>query len=160
MTLSESDTTPGSLNTITLGFQPSVNIDAGYTVVIAGLLHSQTATTALLTISGGDASRFAADDGAGTVTGGKGNWDQASGTLTLTVAVGQTIPSDSVTTLTFELLNPASAPPTAAVVPPTIAAPNSIAPAPMATAVLGAGGGGAAGTRSLTYWLLTDRTTH
>ena len=98
--LTESSTTPGATNTITATIRPSTQLAATNTVVISGLTGSQTGDGSLA-ISGTDAAKFG--------NPATGAWIQDSGTLTLTVADGQTIASDADTVFQFDLTNPASA---------------------------------------------------
>ena len=66
---------------------------------MAGLTGSQTSDSGSLTVGGTGAAIF----------GSSGSWTQSSGTLVLTVAGGQSIPTGSDTVITFTLTNPASA---------------------------------------------------
>jgi hypothetical protein len=85
-------------NTITFTVQPSASISAGETITLVGLTGSQTSDNGSLTIGGADASIF----------GSSADWTQSSGTLVLTVAGGQSVPTGSDTVITFTLTNPAT----------------------------------------------------
>jgi len=91
-------TAPGTTNTLTLTLNPSVAIGATSTLTIGGLTGSQTSDSASLTVGGTNAAIF----------GSSGVWTQAGGTLVLTVAGGQSVPTGSDTVITFTLTNPAS----------------------------------------------------
>ena len=88
----------GSTNTLTFTVDPSTAISASSTITIAGLTGSQTADSGSLTVGGAGASIF----------GSSGAWTQSSGTLVLTVAGGQSVPTGSDTVITFTLTNPAT----------------------------------------------------
>jgi len=88
----------GNDNTLTLTIQPSSAIAASGTITLAGLTGSQTSDDASLTVGGAGASIF----------GSSGSWTQSSGTLVLTVAGGQSVPTGSDTVITFTLTNPAT----------------------------------------------------
>jgi hypothetical protein len=88
----------GNDNALTFTVNPSASIGAGSTLTIAGLTGSQTADSGSLTIGGAGASIF----------GSSGSWTQSSGTLVLTVAGGQSVPTGSDTVITFTLTNPAT----------------------------------------------------
>jgi len=98
-TLENGQTAIGNSNTLTLTIQPSASISAGATLTIAGLTGSQTSDSGSLTIGGAGASIF----------GSSADWTQSSGTLVLTVASGQSVPTGSDTVITFTLTNPSSA---------------------------------------------------
>lgn len=89
----------GNDNTLTLTIQPSAAIAASGTLTLAGLTGSQTADNASLTLGGAGAAVF----------GSSADWTQSSGTLVLTVAGGQSVPTGSDTVITFTLTNPSSA---------------------------------------------------
>jgi hypothetical protein len=91
-------TAQGTTNTLTFTVNPSLAISAGSTLTIAGLTGSQTSDSASLTVGGTNAAIF----------GSSGAWTQSSGTLILTVAGGQSVPTGSDTVITFTLTNPAS----------------------------------------------------
>ena len=88
----------GNSNTLTFTVDPSTAISASSTITIAGLTGSQTADSGSLTVGGAGASIF----------GSSGAWTQSSGTLVLTVAGGQSVPTGSDTVITFTLTNPAT----------------------------------------------------
>ena len=88
----------GNSNTLTLTIQPSSAIAASGTLTLTGLTGSQTADSGSLTIGGAGAAIF----------GSSGSWTQSSGTLVLTVAGGQSVPTGSDTVITFTLTNPAT----------------------------------------------------
>ena len=88
----------GNDNTLTFTVNPSASISAGSTLTIAGLTGSQTADSGSLTIGGAGAAIF----------GSSADWTQSSGTLVLTVAGGQSVPTGSDTVITFTLTNPAT----------------------------------------------------
>ena len=88
----------GNDNTLTLTIQPSSAIAASGTITLAGLTGSQTADSGSLTVGGAGAAIF----------GSSADWTQSSGTLILTVAGGQSVPTGSDTVITFTLTNPAS----------------------------------------------------
>lgn len=96
VSLTESSTLEGFVNTFTLVFRPDIAISATGTITLSGLSGSATATNSSLTIAGAGASLF----------GSVGDWDN-NGTLILTVASGQSVPNNSDTTITFDLTNPA-----------------------------------------------------
>jgi hypothetical protein len=96
VSLTESSTAEGFVNTFTLVFRPDVAISATGTITLSGLSGSTTATNSSLTVAGAGASLF----------GSVGNWNN-DGTLILTVASGQSVPDNSDTTITFDLTNPA-----------------------------------------------------
>ena len=98
-TLENGQTAIGNSNTLTITIQPSSAIAASGTITLAGLTGSQTSDNASLTIGGAGAAIF----------GSSGSWTQSSGTLVLTVAGGQSVPTGSDTVITFTLTNPASA---------------------------------------------------
>ena len=98
-TLENGQTAVGNSNTLTLTIQPSSAIAASGTITLAGLTGSQTSDNASLTVGGAGASIF----------GSSGSWTQSSGTLVLTVAGGQSVPTGSDTVITFTLTNPSSA---------------------------------------------------
>jgi len=89
----------GNSNTLTLTIQPSSAIAASGTITLAGLTGSQTSDNASLTVGGAGSAIF----------GSSADWTQSSGTLVLTVAGGQSVPTGSDTVVTFTLTNPASA---------------------------------------------------
>jgi hypothetical protein len=84
-------------NLFTFTTQPSTAIVAGSTIELTGLTGSATSNAASLTVGGAGAAIF----------GSVGSWTQSTGTLVLTVASGQTIPTGSDTVVTFALTNPA-----------------------------------------------------
>ena len=88
----------GNDNTLTFTVNPSASISAGATITIAGLTGSQTSDSGSLTVGGTNAAIF----------GSSGVWTQSSGTLVLTVAGGQSVPTGSDTVITFTLTNPTS----------------------------------------------------
>ena len=88
----------GNDNTLTLTIQPSSAITASGTITLAGLTGSQTADSGSLTVGGAGAAIF----------GSSADWTQSSGTLVLTVAGGQSVPTGSDTVITFTLTNPAT----------------------------------------------------
>jgi len=88
----------GNDNTLTLTIQPSSAIAASETITLAGLTGSQTSDSGSLTVGGAGASIF----------GSSADWTQSSGTLVLTVAGGQSVPTGSDTVITFTLTNPAT----------------------------------------------------
>lgn len=88
----------GNDNTLTFTVNPSASISAGATLTIAGLTGSQTSDNASLTVGGAGAAIF----------GSSADWTQSSGTLVLTVAGGQSVPTGSDTVITFTLTNPAT----------------------------------------------------
>lgn len=98
-TLGNGQTSIGSTNTLTFTVNPSASIGAGSTLTIAGLTGSQTSDSGSLTVGGAGAAIF----------GSSGSWTQSSGTLVLTVAGGQSVPTGSNTVITFTLTNPSSA---------------------------------------------------
>ena len=85
-------------NTITFTLQPSVSISAGGTITLDGLTGSQTSDNGSLTIGGAGAAIF----------GSSADWTQSSGTLVLTVAGGQSVPTGADTLITFTLQNSAT----------------------------------------------------
>ena len=85
-------------NTYTLTVRPSTAIAAGGSISIVGLTGSTTGDSGSLTVAGTNASVF----------GSSGAWTQSSGTLVLTVAGGQSIPTGSDTVITFVIANPNS----------------------------------------------------
>ena len=97
-TLENGQTAIGNSNTLTITIQPSSAIAASGTITLAGLTGSQTSDNASLTVGGTNAAIF----------GSSGAWTQSSGTLVLTVAGGQSVPTGSDTVITFTLTNPAS----------------------------------------------------
>ena len=97
-TLDNGQTAVGNSNTLTLTIQPSSAIAASGTITLAGLTGSQTSDNASLTIGGAGAAIF----------GSSADWTQSSGTLVLTVAGGQSVPTGSDTVVTFTLTNPAT----------------------------------------------------
>ena len=98
-TLSTTDSYALSVNnTYTLTVRPSTAISAGDSISIVGLTGSTTSDNGSLTVAGTNASVF----------GSSGAWTQSSGTLVLTVAGGQSIPTGSDTVITFVLANPNS----------------------------------------------------
>jgi hypothetical protein len=98
-TLDNGQTAIGNSNTLTFTVNPSAAIGASSTVTIAGLTGSQTSDSGSLTVGGAGAAIF----------GSSGSWTQSSGTLVLTVAGGQSVPTGSDTVITFTLTNPSSA---------------------------------------------------
>ena len=98
-TLSTTDSYALSVNnTYTLTVRPSTAISAGDSISIVGLTGSTTSDNGSLTVAGTNAAVF----------GSSGAWTQSSGTLVLTVANGQSIPTGSDTVITFVLANPSS----------------------------------------------------
>lgn len=97
-TLENGQTAIGNSNTLTFTVNPSSAISASSTITIAGLTGSQTSDSGSLTVGGAGAAIF----------GSSGAWTQSSGTLVLTVAGGQSVPTGSDTVITFTLTNPAS----------------------------------------------------
>ncbi len=97
-TLENGQTAIGNSNTLTFTVNPSSAISATSTLTIGGLTGSQTSDSASLTVGGTNAAIF----------GSSGVWTQSSGTLVLTVASGQSVPTGSDTVITFTLTNPAS----------------------------------------------------
>ena len=97
-TLTDSSNLASNDNPFTFTVQPSTNISAGGTLTIAGLTGSGTADNASLTVGGAGA----------TIFGSSADWTQSTGTLVLTVASGQTLPTGSDTVVTFTLTNPSS----------------------------------------------------
>ena len=97
-TLQNGNTGAGISNTLTLTINPTSAITASGTLTLDGLTGSQTANNASLTIAGTNAAIF----------GSSGSWTQSSGTLVLTVAGGQSVPTGSDTVITFTLTNPSS----------------------------------------------------
>ena len=97
-TLENGQTAIGNSNTLTFTVNPSASISAGATLTIDGLTGSQTSDNASLTVGGAGAAIF----------GSSGSWTQSSGTLVLTVAGGQSVPTGSDTVITFTLTNPAT----------------------------------------------------
>ena len=97
-TLTDSSNLASNDNPFTFTVQPSTNISAGGTLTIAGLIGSGTADNASLTVGGAGA----------TIFGSSADWTQSTGTLVLTVAGGQTLPTGSDTVVTFTLTNPSS----------------------------------------------------
>ena len=85
-------------NTITFTMQPSASISAGETITLVGLTGSQTSDNASLTVGGASAAIF----------GSSADWTQSSGTLVLTIAGGQSVPTGSDTVITFTLQNSAT----------------------------------------------------
>src|SRR6056300_849340 len=79
----------GNDNTLTFTVNPSASISAGATLTIAGLTGSQTSDNASLTVGGAGAAIF----------GSSADWTQSSGTLVLTVAGGQSVPTGSDTVI-------------------------------------------------------------
>lgn len=98
-TLENGQTGIGNSNTLTFTVNPSSAISASSTITIAGLTGSQTSDSGTLTVGGTNAAIF----------GSSGAWTQSSGTLILTVAGGQSVPTGSDTVITFTLTNPSSA---------------------------------------------------
>ena len=100
-TLTIADTDANALGIdeeITFTVQPSVEIAAGGTLTLTGMQGTQTADNASLTVGGAGAAIF----------GSSGSWTQSTGTLVLTVAGGQSLPTGSDTVITFTLTNSAS----------------------------------------------------
>ena len=97
-TLDNGQNSAGNSNTLTFTVDPSTAISASSIITIAGLTGSQTADSGSLTVGGAGASIF----------GSSGAWTQSLGTLVLTVAGGQSVPTGSDTVITFTLTNPAS----------------------------------------------------
>jgi len=97
-TLDNGQNGAGNDNTLTFTVDPSTAISASSTITIAGLTGSQTVDSGSLTVGGTNAAIF----------GSSGAWTQSSGTLVLTVAGGQSVPTGSDTVITFTLTNPAS----------------------------------------------------
>ena len=98
VSMTNGNTGAGVGNTLTFTVNPAVAIGAGSTLTIAGLTGSQTSDSGSLTIGGTNAAIF----------GSSGSWTQSSGTLILTVAGGQSVPTGANTVITFTLTNPAS----------------------------------------------------
>ena len=97
-TLENGQTAIGNSNTLTFTVNPSSAISASSTITIAELTGSQTSDSGSLTVGGAGAAIF----------GSSGAWTQSSGTLVLTVAGGQSVPTGSDTVITFTLTNPAT----------------------------------------------------
>lgn len=98
VSMTNGNTGAGVGNTLTFTVNPSAAIGAGSTLTIAGLTGSQTSDSGSLTVGGTNAAIF----------GSSGAWTQSTGTLVLTVAGGQSVPTGSNTVITFTLTNPAS----------------------------------------------------
>jgi len=99
LTVADTDTNAiGVADTITFTVQPSVAIAAGGTLTLTGMQGTQTADNASLTVGGAGAAIF----------GSSGSWTQSTGTLVLTVAGGQSLPTGSDTVITFDLTNASS----------------------------------------------------
>jgi hypothetical protein len=99
LTIADTDTNAiGAADTITFTVQPSVAIAASGTLTLTGMQGTQTADNASLTVGGAGAAIF----------GSSGAWIQSTGTLVLTVAGGQSLPTGSDTVITFTLTNSAS----------------------------------------------------
>ena len=99
LTIADTDTNAiGADEEITFTVQPSVEIAAGGTLTLTGMQGTQTADNASLTVGGAGAAIF----------GSSGSWTQSTGTLVLTVAGGQSLPTGSDTVITFTLTNSAS----------------------------------------------------
>ena len=94
------DISPGATNTMTFDFKPNIVLPTGQTIRLIGLVDFVTPDNSALPISGTSAGLF----------GGTAQWEQSTGTLTLTVAPGQQVPSDAITFLNFDLVNPAVIP--------------------------------------------------
>mgnify|MGYP003112170466 CR=1 FL=1 len=99
LTVADTDTNAiGASDTITFTVQPSVAIASGGTLTLTGMQGTQTANNASLTVGGAGAAIF----------GSSGSWTQSTGTLVLTVAGGQSLPTGSDTVITFDLTNASS----------------------------------------------------
>ena len=92
----ESSTVREAVNTLTFTIQPTAAIAPGGTITLAGMTGTGT-STGTLAVSGANAARV----------GSSGNWNQGAGTLVLTVANGETVPTGSDTVFTVELENAA-----------------------------------------------------
>ena len=89
----------GASNVITFTLKPDAAIEATGEITLAGMTGSQTADNASLTIAGANAAVF----------GSSADWTKSSGTLVLTVAGGQSVPTATDTVITFTLTNKATA---------------------------------------------------
>jgi len=94
--IGQSTTIPGATNTITVSFKPQFPLTGNMnsSITISGLLGSVTpdATMALLD--------------AGALFNATAEWAAKTGSLTLRVSPGETVPSTSVTVVKFDLDNP------------------------------------------------------
>jgi len=92
---------PGAANriSVTLGANVAIAYAGVSRLVVAGLGGSATADDSALPLYGSDAAVF----------GGTGAWDQSAGTLTLTVASGQSVTPGAFYTVSFDLVNPSAA---------------------------------------------------
>lgn len=127
-TVAESTTMQGQPNTVTFTLKPSQAIPAQAVVTVSGLTGTQTTGTNVEMVLNGVG---------GLVFGGTGSWTQSTGTLLLTVAAGQVMPSDANTIFSIVLTN-AKAAQTA--VSPSIRSGGwvPIAPTTASPAILGA----------------------
>jgi hypothetical protein len=94
--LANGQTAISGSNTLTLTLQPAVDITAGGTILLKGLTSSTTANNSSLALSGTNAAIF----------GNSASWAKTAGTLTLTVAGGQTLSTGADSTISFTLSNP------------------------------------------------------
>jgi len=94
--ISQSTSSPGATNTITVSFKPQFSLTGARnsTITISGLLGSMTPDSTLTLLDSGALFNTTA------------RWVAQTGSLTLAVASGQTVPSTSVTVIKFDLENP------------------------------------------------------
>jgi len=91
--VSQSTSSPGATNTITLSLRPPVSVSADHVIVIAGLIGATTPDAMLRLLNSSSVFRPRA------------RWSADTGTLTLALN-GQNLSSSHVTTVTFDLANP------------------------------------------------------
>ena len=95
-TAAESSTVREASNTLTFTLEPSADIGPGATITIVGMTGTGTGDSGSLNVGGADAARV----------GSSGSWTQSTGTLVLTVANGQTVPTGSSSVFTMDVQNP------------------------------------------------------
>ena len=94
--LTESDTTESSTNSIEISISNHVDMYPGDTITLRGLNNMPMASNNSYPVGGTLGAEF----------GGSGVWDQAAGTLTLTIQSNKTMVHQTLYNLTFDVTNP------------------------------------------------------
>ena len=105
--IGQSTSSPSQTNTLTVTFSVNAQLDAPVfsKVVITGLTGSSTGSGSTL-MSLAISNR--GTPSATTIFGSSGSWNQTAGSLTLTVATGQSLAAATPVIFSFDLVNPAS----------------------------------------------------
>jgi hypothetical protein len=105
--IGQSTSSPSQTNTLTVTFSVNAQLDTPVfsKVVITGLTGSSTGSGSTLVSL---AIRNRGTPSATTIFGSSGSWNQTAGSLTLTVATGQSLAASTPVIFSFDLVNPAS----------------------------------------------------